>query len=207
MTDHPAGPSTDELVWYAAFGSNLLPSRLGAYLAGGRPPGSRRTYSGGRDAAPPRESRTVTLPGHLHFGGVSTVWGGGLAFYEPGPSGSVHGRAYLITFGQFSDLVAQEARRSVGTDLVLASDGHTYHGLSAIYDAVVPVGDLDERPMLTLTTTALHPSNAPSAAYVAVILAGLADGFGLTDAERVDYLLAARGVRPTWTREGLAELL
>ena len=42
---------------------------------------------------------------------------------------------------------------------------------------------------------------------MAVILAGLADGFGLTDAERVDYLLAAGAVRPTWTREGLAELL
>ena len=207
MTDHPTGPSTDELVWYAAFGSNLLPSRLGAYLGGGRPAGSRRTYSGGRDTAPPRESRTVTLPGHLHFGGLSTVWGGGLAFYDPARRDRCTVRAYLITFGQFSDLVAQEARRSVGTDLVLASDGHTYHGLSVIYDAVVPIGELDGRPMLTLTTTAVHQENAPSAEYVTVILAGLADGFGLTDAERVDYLLAAGGVRPTWTREGLTALL
>jgi hypothetical protein len=90
---------------------------------------------------------------------------------------------------------------------VLASDGHTYHGLSVIYDAVVPVGDLDGLPMLTLTTTAVHPDNAPSAAYVRVILAGLADGFGLTDAQRVDYLLAAGGVRPTWTPEALTALL
>ena len=53
----------------------------------------------------------------------------------------------------------------------------------------------------------MHPDNPPSAAYVTVILAGLADGFGLTDAQRVDYLLAAGGVRPTWTPEALTALL
>ncbi|CCH80358.1 hypothetical protein BN12_90013 [Nostocoides japonicum T1-X7] len=45
----------DDLVWYAAYGSNLSLERFHCYVAGGRPPGGRHTYPGCRDASPPRE--------------------------------------------------------------------------------------------------------------------------------------------------------
>ena len=48
--------STDDPVWYVAYASNLCADRLRCYLAGGRPPGSRRTYQGGRDPSPPTAS-------------------------------------------------------------------------------------------------------------------------------------------------------
>jgi hypothetical protein len=51
------------------------------------------------------------------------------------------------------------------------------------------------------------PAVAPSAAYLTTILAGLADGFGLDPEGRVDYLLRARGVAPTWERPDLMALL
>jgi hypothetical protein len=200
-------PGTDDLVWYAAFGSNLSPVRLGHYLRGGRPSGARRHYEGGRDTSPPRDQRVLTLPGRLRFAGRSTVWGGGLAFYVPGTAGQVHARAYLLGFGQFSDLVAQEARQPVGADLVLADDGPTLHGLSRVYDAVLDVGRLDGHRVLTLTTTGEPAATPPSAAYLRTMLSGLADGFAMTPEQRVEYLLAADGVSPPWTAADLRALL
>ncbi|WP_206063290.1 hypothetical protein [Nocardioides sp. HDW12B] len=72
------------LVWYAAYGSNLHVPRLTCYLAGGTPPGSRRTYLGARDPSPPRATASVWLPGRLRFAGDSPVWGGGVAVLETG---------------------------------------------------------------------------------------------------------------------------
>ena len=78
-----------------------------------------RTYLGCRDQSPPRRDVGIHLAGGLTFAGSSTVWGGGIAFYDPHADGQVAARAYLLTFGQLSDVVAQEARRPVGSDLVL----------------------------------------------------------------------------------------
>ena len=59
-----------------------------------------------------------------------------------GPAGgAVHARAYLLRLEQLGDLVAQEARQPVGTDLVLEPDGRpTRHGLSRTYDVLLDVG-------------------------------------------------------------------
>ena len=100
------------VVWYAAYGTNLSTARLTCYLSGGRPPGAARRYDGCRDPSPPRDVRPVELPGRLSFAGESSVWGGGMAFYTPGPDGVVHARAYLLRLEQLGDLVAQEARAS-----------------------------------------------------------------------------------------------
>lgn len=195
-----AGP----YVWYAAYGSNLSPARLACYLSGGRPPGALRHYDGCRDPSPPREHRPVELRGRLSFAGESGVWGGGMAFFTPGADGVVHARAYLLRLEQLGDLVAQEARRPTGVDLVLADDRSPIrHGLSRVYDVLLDVGDLDGHRLLTLTGTTVPPVNAPSAAYVRTMLEGLADGFGLDAGARVAYLAAAEGVSPPWSVDAL----
>src|SRR5215210_6185847 len=87
-----AGLRTDDPVWYVAYGSNLSRERFRAYLEGGRPAGSQRHYSGGRDTTPPHQSRVLRLGGRLVFAGISTVWGGGLAFLDPDGEGEVVAR-------------------------------------------------------------------------------------------------------------------
>lgn len=196
----------DPYVWYAAFGSNLSIARMTCYLAGGRPAGARRHYEGCRDPSPPVGMRTTTLDGRLSFAGESRVWGGGMAFFTPG-EGLVHARAYLIRQQQLGDVVAQESRHPVGVDLVLADDGPTRHGLSQVYDVVLDLGRLDGHRVLTLTTSHVHPANAPSAAYLRTMLDGLGDGFGLSAEARVAYLGAAGGVAPTWTAAALGQLV
>ena len=201
-------PATEDPVWYLAYASNLSRRRYRAYLEGGRPGGSRREYRGCRDATPPRDSRAVWRPGALWFAGTSTVWGGGMAFYDPSATGVVVARAYLVSFGQFSDVVAQEARLEGGADLV-RNDAGRLVALSSVYDEILELEPHDGVPVMTMTarTGSTGPPAAPSAAYLTTILAGLADGFGLDPGAQVDYLLKARGVAPTWNRADLLALV
>ena len=198
--------SADHLVWYAAFGSNMSSARLACYLAGGVPRGTTREYEGSRDPTPPREVRSLTLPGRVRFAGDSSVWGGGTAFYAPGDRGAVHARAYLLTLEQFGDLVAQETRHPVGRSLVLARSGPTRHGMSRVYDVVLDLGRLDGHRLLTLSSSADHPVKPPSAAYLRTLMDGLAEGFGLGVEEQVAYLAGLAGMSPAWTAETLRRL-
>ena len=116
---------TDDLVWYVAYGSNMRAARFGCYISGGRPRGARRTYLGCRDQSPPRLNVGIHLAGGLTFAGRSSVWGGGMAFYDPHADGEMAARAYLLTSGQLSDVVAQEVRRPVGSYLALGDERPT----------------------------------------------------------------------------------
>jgi hypothetical protein len=200
------GPDTDDPVWYLAYGSNLSTERFRAYLEGGRPRGAAREYAGCRDPSPPRDTVALRISGRLGFTGRSTVWGGGLAVYDRAAQGEVLARAYLVTFGQFSDVVTQEARRPVGQNLTRLPHGG-YAPLSTVYDALLELDVRDGVPMLTMTSSGDHEPVAPSAAYLGTILTGLRDGFGLDDEACVSYLLGARGVRPTWHRRQLFDLV
>lgn len=194
-------------IWYAAYGSNLSLERLRCYLAGGRPPGGAREYQGCRDPGDPASVVPLTLPGALYFAGRSTVWGGGSAFFDPEAGGETAGRGYLLTTGQLSDLVAQEIRRPVGTDLELASGELAVDGLH--YRRVVPLGRRDGVPVVTLTSACggHREWTAPSAAYLGTIGAGLRQAHGWS-ADRIGrYLSEARGAAGEWTAGRISALL
>ncbi|MFD7022013.1 histone deacetylase [Promicromonospora sukumoe] len=186
--------STD--VWYVSYGSNMARARLDCYLQGGRPPGARRTYPGARDRTPPREDRAVHLPGRLWFAGESSVWGGGVAFYDHDAVGPTPARAYRITSGQLADVAAQEMHRSPVPDdpleaLLRSGVARRHTAGPGRYETLVAVGRLDGLPMLTFTAPHGHagrPHAAPSAAYVAMIAAGLREAHGWSDAEVRTYL-------------------
>ena len=74
-----------------------------------RPPGRPPYLRGCRDQSPPRRDIGIHLPGASSSPESPRVWGGGIAFYSPHADGELAARAYLITFGQLSDVVAQEA--------------------------------------------------------------------------------------------------
>jgi hypothetical protein len=200
-------PATDDLVWYAAYGSNLHAARFNCYISGGRPPGARRTYLGCRDQSPPRRDIGIHLSGGLTFAGESTVWGGGMAFYDPHADGELAARAYMLTFGQLSDVVSQEVRRPVGNDLSLDSGvDHQWPTKSHVYETFLYLEDRDGIPMFTITSLQKLDPVPPSAAYLRTMLNGLGEAFGWTEEARVRYLLRARGVTPTWSVGRLVEL-
>ncbi|EGD55543.1 hypothetical protein [Gordonia neofelifaecis] len=188
-------------VWYASYGSNLCAARLTCYLAGGRPVGGRRTYPGARDATAPARDLALTLPGRIYFGGSSTTWGGGMAFYDPHRPGPTAARAYLVTVEQFADIAMQEmdlaphpgspVERALRDRSLLAADGQSYQCGSGLYSRLLRVGTLDDLPVLTFTAS--HgiddvPHIAPTPPYLSMIGAGLAESHGWSEAEVAEYL-------------------
>ena len=135
------------------------------------------------------------------------MWDGGIAFYNPHADGEVAARAYLLTFGQLSDVVAQEVRRPVGSDLTLGSGvDRRWAAPSHVYETLLHVDDRDGLPMLTVTSLQNLEPTPPSAPYLRTMLDGLGEAFGWTADERVRYLLRAPGVTPAWTASRLVEL-
>ena len=198
-------------VWYVPYGSNLSLARFRCYLAGGRPDGGARLYDGCRDTREPDAVRAVELHGRIYFAGRSRVWGGGMAFYDPDADRTVAARAYLLTAGQLSDVIAQEVRRPIGTDLDLNGLGpgewvpvETEH-----YRRVLHVGTLDGFAMMTLTSATHGPEDwrPPAAAYLRTIGTGLREAHGWSPARAGRYLAAAPGARDTWTAERVAAVL
>jgi hypothetical protein len=201
-------PSSD-LIWYAAYGSNLDPARFDVYLYGGRPDGGHRDYPGTRDAEAALATRPTVLPGDVVFGWESPTWGGGVAFFDAEGSGEVPAAAYLLTRRQFSDVVDQEIWRQPGSDHDFAeviSAGRSALGPGR-YETVHRVGDLDGHPVLTFTADVLPALNAPSPAYLATMVRGLRAGHGLSDDEIAALLLARPGMRPDWDEERVRAVL
>jgi len=199
--------ATGDPVWYVAYGSNMNAARFGCYISGGRPRGARRTYRGCRDQSPPVRDVGIRLAGGVVFAGESSVWGGGIAFFDPRADGEVAARAYLLAFGQLSDVVAQETRRPVGSDLELGGGVDRRWALpSAAYETLLYVGERDGVSMFTITSLQNLDPAPPSAPYVRTMLDGLGETFGWTADERAQYMMRAAGVAPTWTAGELIEL-
>jgi hypothetical protein len=198
----------EELTWYVAYGSNLAAERFSRYLAGGCPAGASRTYAGCRDTSAPRDDVPVELPGEVLFAGQSTVWSGGIAFYDPQGADAVAARAYLLTTDQANDVVAQETRHPVGTDLALRAlrEGSASTVREGGYDSVLRLRDIDGHPAVTITARRPLEPQPPSAAYLRWFCAGLHETHGWTADRIAGYLVRCRGVRARWTREALAEL-
>lgn len=179
----PSRGASSDLVWYAAYGSNLHRPRLTCYLEGGCPPGSARTYEGCRDASPPRAVVPTSLPGTLRFGGESPVWGGGVAVLDPDGDGPVAVTAYLLSREQTCDVVAQETRQATGavTDL----DG--VPGGTGWYDDLAR-HEHEGRPVYALASRTPPVPNRPGATYVSMMVRGLMSDHGWSRADCAAYL-------------------
>lgn len=161
-------------VWYACYGSNLDEQRFACYLRGGRPAGSRRVHEPCPDGTEWAATRPVVLRHRLRFGRESDSWGGAVAFVErtADPSVTTFGRGWLLSLAQWQHVVAQEnGLPAADIDAARLLRGGTV--CSGWYDEVVPCGDLDGLPVVTLTGDAGVPG-LPSPAYLDTIRRGLA---------------------------------
>ena len=189
----PGGDWLTAFAWYVGYGSNLATSRFTGYLAGCR------------DSTPPWRWAAVEVPHRLVFARESVRWGGGgIAFLDPEPTPGVRtlGRAWLVTWAQFADVLAQECGIPVGT-----VEAPTLLGAEYIphpdhwYGCAVHLGEREGWPMVTFTdavagTLALQD---PGPAYRAVIIEGLGESHGLSVEAAAAYVdrnsitAAARG--------------
>ena len=195
----PPGPVAEPgAVWYCAYGSNLDADRFAEYV--GRC----------RDPSPPRADAAHVVPGGIRFERSSRRWqAGGVAFLDVEAAGAARCRRWLVTAEQFADVVAQENGAAPGTVTVdwdgLAAQGSAVVG-EGWYGRLVWCGEVAAVPVVTFTAARHAEPSAPSAPYLRVVAAGLRAAHGLDPATVADYLLAAPGVAPTWSRAALMEL-
>lgn len=181
------------LVWYAAYASNMCGQRFRRYIEGGALAASGRSCHGARDPSRPRWAAPCWLPGTAYFATRSAAWGGtGRALYDPLTPGRTAARAWLITRQQLCDVAAQEMWHEPGTDLELpvipgalsvTGPGH--------YETLACTGLLAGLPVITLAApwrAGDMPPEVPSAAYAAVITAGLREAHGWDAGRAAGYL-------------------
>ncbi len=205
-----------ELVWYVSYGSNLSRTRFMAYLEGGSVAGNDVVYEGCTDTAPPVDDVALEVPHSLYFAGWSRrVWGGTSAAFitlevQAPPALA---RAYLITRGQFVDLVRQEnANLAPVEDFDAKVEGARQLGHARLlamgsYCELVHCGERDGHPMFSFTGSRDRTDFAPpSAAYLQVIGHGLRECHGLSTTEVVDYLRDRPGVQGKLTAGQLADV-
>ena len=203
--------SNPDLVWYVSYGSNLNYDRFSHYISGGRYGSSRRSLPGCSDTTPPRDSRALTLPYQLYFGGLSRSWNGAVAFINPESPGNTLARAYLITVEQFWQIVIQETTSTAGiqpkspADLPTNASGISGKGM---YDRPVECGELEGLPLLTFTTPKIHKAvSLPTPAYIQTIGLGLCEVHGLSPAEAAAYLEMQAGITGHYDRQLIQQLV
>lgn len=190
-----------DVVWYAAYGSNLSVDRLGAYLVGGRPPGARMAHPGCR--RPPREiphPRPLQVSGGVHFAGESPVWGGAMAFFDPTLPGTARVAAYRLDRDQMLDVAAQEMHLAPGTptdqppgDLVVGTSVRLWPGRYGTVHVLTRIGD---EPVVTLShdDQPIAIGARPSDTYLGWIIRGLHTVHRLAPSRLADYLAGCPGI-------------
>lgn len=154
--------ATADLVWYAAYGSNLSRNRFLRYLTGGRAEGSTFAEAGAPDPSHPRSDRPAVLHHQLAFAGRSHRWGGATAHLavDRNPSARTLARFYLVTREQLESIRAQEG---------------------AVYDLIACHPPVDGREVLAVTVADPGPPGAPPPAYVDTMVRGLMESWHLDE--------------------------
>ncbi len=193
--------TNDEMLWYAAFGSNLLRERFLVYLTGGTIPGSTtgKVQAGARNPALPSGDQPFAIQRTMVFAGASPQWGnGGTAAvdHDQDPTTPTLGRAFRISLSQFEDVVAQENRLAAppSIDLAAAVAGEWLDVSPNKYGRVALVGRIEDEPVLTITTLG-RPANLTPAhnSYLAIMASGLEQTWGLGPPEAAEYLSSRPG--------------
>jgi len=154
----------------------------------------------------------VFLPGRLYFALESRVWTGGLGLYDPLDPGEMPARAYLVTVGQFSDVVAQEMYVAPTGDLDLGevlATGRDARGPGR-YETLVCAGALDGFPVITFTAgwrSGEVAWRAPSGAYLRHLASGLIEAHGWSAARTARYLASRPGAAGAWSAPAVRALI
>ncbi len=197
---------SEDLVWYACYGSNLHQERFMCYIEGGIPEGSTKDHSGCSDRTPPRDDRSIILPYGLLFSMRCEQWeDAGVAFVdtENMTLSGTRGRMYLVTSEQFVQIVRQEngLEPDDGSMDFSIEDaiGRGELELPGPYGRLIHVGFEMPHPILTFTsmTAADLEPLAPGEKYLRTIVRGLMETYDIEDAEISLYLKQAVGIKGT----------
>ena len=157
------------MLWYIAYGSNLLPDNLARYMNGDA-----------KDVTP-----LFHIPYERYFAGESYRWDGGVAFLSVFTSSRRSpARGYLVTDQQFDTILNGENGVSgmrgayhvpaLGTGQRQVHDIPEFHDdpHKGKYNAVLRLKDIDGIPSATITSSRNLPRRKPSPEYTEAIARG-----------------------------------
>jgi hypothetical protein len=122
---------------------------------------------------------------------------------------------YLMTYGQFNDVVRQENSRNVPGAIVVPSfdaiadaDHWEIEGFR-LYAGIIKIGARHGHPILSLTAGhENHVVGAPSEAYVKTIISGLKETYPcMRNSKILAYLSSTEGIRKAISEDTLTEWL
>lgn len=171
----------EDLIWYAAYGSNLLEERLRCYLEGRA--FDKAFLAATRGYAPSRQiTKGYVFHGQLYYGEHARKWmDQGVAFLDLMSPGFTLGRVYLLHREEYRKVLLGEngGRRPV------VGNGW--------YDLEADLGTLDGIPVRTITSSRRHVQNDPATLYEEVIAQGLREAHPSLGEEGIrTYLLERR---------------
>lgn len=184
------------MVWYIAYGSNMLLSRIRKYFELQEPDDKREFEE------TLQSRRPLRIDHALYFAGTSKTWGGPVAFVSLTSVGETQAVAYLMHRDKFVQLAAgengfplREAQLEITglppggwRPLAVHPDGDVRRGK---YNALLRLDDIDGSPAVTLTTYRDLPLGAPTEEYLAAIKDGLAEAISANDGPSERLLRAA----------------
>lgn len=162
--------------------------------------------------------KTVLINHELLFVESSTRWSGlGVAIINPDVNDRFesYGRMFLITKGQFIDIIKQENKISLSTELsVKFPDGKKvkYYDLfqNRRYGRIINIGTDSGYPVLTFTASkpvSSMPINKPSHDYIKMLSRGLQESYDMSTRCIVDYFIELKGVKNNYKRDELTEIV
>ncbi|WP_244535656.1 hypothetical protein [Lentibacillus halodurans] len=149
----------------------------------------------------------------LYFAKQSDRWQHqGVAFIGLNHDEKYHtySRKYLITVGQFMDVVKQE---NDGADLNIDLDEIMWIGAKTLrdswYGTILYLGKEDGYPIFTFTAdwNLDVPLNKPSHEYLSMIIKGLKTTLKLDDTEIINYLIIKPGIDGHYSRKDIQKLI
>lgn len=190
-------------IWYACYGSNIREGRFLCYINGGTPPGAVKNFVGCTDKTQPKESRKISIGHEMYFAKESVTWsGGGICFLkaEEDPEVETFGRTYLITSGQFHDLVKQEliAKENIEIDFEkLVKEGSYTCMEGGRYGELLYLGELEGKPVVTFTSKVFLKDeiNPPNPAYLSTIISGLLEIYDFNESQLTEYFQNKTGIK------------
>ena len=206
--------NSQDKVWYACYGSNLLEERFLCYIKGGQPKGAKTTYEGCSDKTIPTDNEDFYICSELYFAKESGNWdNGGVAFIRTlfEPQASTIGRIYLVTKGQLIDIARQET--STKTELTIdfdkaIEDGSHIFKRPSWYGNIIYLGQQNDYPIFTLTNeNDLQQLTKPSKNYIKTISDGIKEAHNFDDKTILEYLRSKGGVKGNYDDQELLNII
>jgi hypothetical protein len=163
------------LLWYVAYGSNMLRERLLAYIEGSDLNQFGGKHAGAKDARAPLREQPFILRHRLYFAGHSRRWSGPVAFLDCRPTETevTLGRGYLLRWSQVESIIGQENGCSVAIGSLPAIGAGAELAVPGKYDVLLRLDDCDQVPAVTVTTSKPLTPGMPKDKYLRAMAQGL----------------------------------